>query len=210
MAVDRAIQDYLQHRSDSAVDLARVLRLGLIAPIGRRLGVEPGDGGQLLLGLSGGPRTSVRACGYTVQLPVGESLGLSPNAVTVAHRRAGQTVALQHDVRFGQPGTLRRAAEDLGLCPSLGADAVEVVLRELGALVRPRALLAAVYFADYRGWDVYRFLRVVSRVRDPEREVGVERARELEHGSALGDMVGVSLPAQDWLSPLLLWAAGAG
>lgn len=210
LVVDRALHGLARRAGVAASDLARVLRLGLVGSLADPLGVEPGGDGHVLLGLYPGVRRVVRVCGLELRVPLSDALGLSPNNVTVVHRMGGRTVKVCHDVRFGRPEALRHAALRLGLPLELGVDAVEVALRELGRLSRPHAVVAAIYFADHRGWDLYRFLQVVPRVVDPERHLDLRRAREFEADSDYGDMVGVSLPTQDWLTPVLCWAGGAG
>ena len=165
--------------------------------------------GEVMIGLGNGPRRKVVLGGLHLSVCLADPPLVSPFAVTVLHRHDG-VVHLSHDVEFGNPAVLAAAAASRSLPQGSLIGAIEAVVRDLGRLEEPVAPIGAVHLADDAGWEVFRFVQVTDRVHDPRLHIGISAARALEPDSRKGDVLGVSLRKQDWLTPTLCWLGGAG
>ena len=163
----------------------------------------------ILLGLQGGTKVVVPVAGLHVQLSTHETALLSPQAVTPFVRVDGGLRA-GPDVGFGDPDHLIAAARVVGATSELGVDALRAVLRELARASCPRGAVTARFVGVGLGWQCFHLVEVVDFVRDPGAQLGIAQARALDPASEIGDLLGLSLPPQDWLTPLLLWMRGAG
>jgi hypothetical protein len=207
---DRVLGDLVRRRcGGDPVRLQAVFRHHLAATVDGAFPKDPPRSGIVTLGLHRGERLRLRVGAVLLRTPLPESSELIPASVTLVHRDRG-SLRMAHQIRFGAPAHLRAAARAVGTSSSLGVDAIEGVVRELGRCLEPHAPVAALYEDPVLGWEAYRFLEVRHRVHDPDRHVALDRARTLEPTCGPGDLIGLSLPVQDWLTPLLSWMRGAG
>lgn len=215
--VERALARVTEDQDVEPYLLRRVLARALVGVIrdafGERIaGLCPGRTlfcGEVLVGLQGGRRRVVFLDGQRVAVSLTDPPQLCPHSTTLLWRYEGM-VHVAHDARFGLPTDLRMAAASLETDPELPVAAIEAVVCELGRALETLAPVAAFFVPEETGWDAFRFLEVRARALDPRTEIGLERARALEPDSQIGDLVGLNLPHQDWLTPLLCWIRGAG
>jgi hypothetical protein len=165
--------------------------------------------GEILLGLGGGPRREVHLGGLHLSVSLADPPLVAPHAVSLLHRHQG-TVHIVHDVELGAPAALAKASAELDLPDGCLIGALEAIVRDLGRLTEPVAPLGAVHLPDEAGWEVFRFVQVREEVHDARLHIAVNEAQVLEPESRPGDLLGVSLPSQDWLTPTLCWLGGAG
>ena len=210
-AVERALQQAAVRGRVHPVQLRSVLVDALLEPLRRAF--EPccsthrTDTGTIRLG--GGPerRRLVRLAGLRLLLPQGEAL--DPGNVTLIRRSLHGGVQVRTGVAFGQPSTLARAAVRRGLHGQVAVDAIDASVRALALLGLPLGSgVRARHTAD--GWVPLRVVDVVRDVGTPVSQIGLPEARLLVAGTEVGEQVGVSLPTEDWLTPVLTWTLGAG
>lgn len=167
------------------------------------------DRRAILLGLGPGPRVPVPVSGLRLLVSVSEQAALAPHAVT-PFVRLGDGMRAAAEVGVGDPDHLVAAARIVGASQELGLDALRAILRELARLTCPRGTVTARFLGESLGWQSFHLVEVVGTVRDPAAQIAHEHAVGLDPDSQIGDLLGLSLPSQDWLTPLLLWMRGAG
>lgn len=205
-AVERAL-----HRHGAALGLdpvqARAVLLdALTRPI--RAAFGPVSGGTVRLGATHVGRTLLRLDGLRVWVPSlpGE---LDAANLVVVHRAAMGAVRVRVGLHLGRRDALEAAARHHGLCPELPVGLLAAVVASLGKLHAPAGAVVKAHLGR-DGWHAMRLVDVVREVRAPVRELGLLDARLLVDDARVGQQVGVSLPGDDWLTPLLFWAAQPG
>lgn len=208
-SVEGALAAHARRSGLHPVELRQALATAFATPVRAAFDPDVELDGEILLGLGNGARREVRLGRLRISVGLAEPTLLSPHAVTLLHRSGG-IVHLAHDVAFGSPAALGAATQAHGLPDGTLIGALESIVRDLGRLVEPVAPLGAVHLPDEAGWEVFRFMQVCEVVQDPRLHIQLREAAVLEPDSRAGDLLGVSVPSQDWLTPTLCWLGGAG
>lgn len=164
---------------------------------------------DVLLGLQSGPRVVVPLRGLRLHLPVDPLFSVQPFAVSLYAPTQAGLIGLPERA-FGHPDQLMAAARVLRLPSDLGVLAVRQVVVALARPLAPGAAIVVDYSDSGLGWEAYQMVRVVHRVCNPATQIDRVRATALDRRAQPGDMLGVGLPVQDWLTPALRWMCGGG
>jgi len=205
-AVERAL-----HRRGASLGLEplavrAVLLRALLIPVRQGFGVV--SEGTVRLGCGSGPRILLRMGGHRLLVPA-QPGALDPASVTLVHRAPVGSVRVATHMRFGERPALEAAARAQGLCPQVGVGLLGAVVAQLGLVQVPTGARVRGHLERGR-WEALRMVDVVPRVGSPVRQITLSDARHLVQDVRAGERVGVALPRQDWLTPLLHWVARPG
>ena len=178
----------------------------LLAPVHRAF-----DGcadGTIRLGAELGSRRLLRLGGLRVYVP-DEGALVDPSMVTLVHREPLGAVRVRAGVSFGERADLHRAARKHGVCPELAVGLVGAVVASVGLLQVPVGAMVRAHL-DGHSWEAMRVVEVVGGGGPSVRHIGLPDARLLVGEVFVGERVGVALPRQDWLTPVLRWAGEPG
>lgn len=205
-AVERTLARCGRSLGLSPLRVRAVLVDALLAPIHRSFGgVGPGT---VRVGAELGARRSLRLGGLRLFVPDTGAL-VDPSCVTLVHREPLGSVRVRAGVAFGVRGDLRRAAVRNGVTLDVAEHLLKSVVSAVGLLQAPAGGLVRAHL-DGSAWEAMRVVEVVPRVGSPVRQIGLGDARLLVGEVLVGERVGVALPRQDWLTPVLRWAGEPG
>lgn len=207
--VDAALARFLDVEGVSPLLLRHVLAASFRAALvsGFESALPPRS--ELLLGLQPGPRRCVQVGGLRLLVSLADAPGLAPHAVT-PFVRAATGLTPGPEVAFGDPDHLITAARVVGARAKLALDALRAVLCEIARPLAPGSVISAIYLDRATGWQTFRVVEVARHAPLAPEQLGLDRARAWDPDCEPGDLLGLSMPSVDWLTPVLCWMGGAG
>lgn len=207
--VDAALARFLNVEGVSPLLLRHVLAAAFRAALVSSSDLVLLPRSELLLGLQPSPRRCVQVGGLRLHVSLADAPGLAPHAVTPFMRASAGLISCP-EVAFGEPDHLVTAARVVGARSQLALDALRAVLCEIARPLAPRGVITPIYLDRATGWQTFRMVEVAEHTPFASEQLSLDRARALDPACQPGDLLGLSMPSVDWLTPVLCWMGGAG